>query len=54
MHDFLPTYRRIDAVKQLYVYWNKGHDGGGERQLAREKARVQKILQGVRHENSNL
>lgn len=41
--DFFATYQRLTVPKRLTVYWGKGHEGGGSRQLAREIALVQQL-----------
>ncbi|MFY1066471.1 acetylxylan esterase [Enterococcus sp. AD013-P3] len=45
MKDFLVTYRRLAAPKSLTVYWGKGHEGGGSRQLAREISLMKQLTE---------
>lgn len=45
MADFLPAYRKITSPKTLHVYWKKGHEGGGMKQLVREIHQINQITQ---------
>ncbi|KAF1297508.1 acetylxylan esterase [Enterococcus sp. JM4C] len=55
MKNFFPTYHKLQAPKELIVYWNKGHDGGGRRQLEKEIRTLKELLKGkFAYENRNL
>ena len=45
MEDFFVSYKRIPVAKELLVYLNKGHGGGEGKQIRREMAMIQKLLQ---------
>lgn len=44
MRDFWVSYHKIQAPKRLTVYWNKGHEGGGDRQLFKELQLIATLL----------
>ena len=45
MADFFHAYRKITSPKTLRVYWKKGHEGGGVKQLVREINQINQITQ---------
>ncbi|MGM0124769.1 cephalosporin-C deacetylase [Enterococcus sp. AZ194] len=44
MTNFIPTYHKLHSPKEIIIYWNKGHEGGGQRQLKREMRKINELL----------